>query len=112
MALTYQAKDLLYNHYTWKTDRREEPGAGDLDTSLLDPLEGFEVLLFATTFLDLYLPEHTVDDLHSLEFIFLHHLPPYLRAKNHIAVWLAKRSYFIQFTKNIKLYHQEMRNKR
>ena len=102
----YTQEDLLLKHYVWTIDNRGEAAGSDLGTETLDAMEGYEVLLFANTFLDAYMPDNTVEDLHSLEHIFLNHLPPYMSAKHDIARWLARNAYFITFTKNSKMYRQ------
>jgi hypothetical protein len=104
MALSYIKEDLLFNHYLWTVDRTGETGAADLNTMPLELAEGNEILSFANTFLDIYMPDHTIDDLHSLEVVLLHYLPQYVKAKNDVAAWLANKAYFLNFTKNVKLY--------
>lgn len=102
MNKAYIKEDLQYNHYAWNVDRRDDPAGLDLDAAELDLLQGYEVLLFANTFLTLYLPDNTVDDLHGLENVFVQHLPPYITTKKDIALWIAKNLSLLQIFKKIK----------
>ena len=105
--MPYIKEDLFFNHYVWNIDRRDEIDAADLNNMPLNHAEGYEFLLFANSFLDIYLPHNTIEDLYSLEFVLLHHLPPYIKAKSNVATWLASNTYFLTFTKNMQLYHHD-----
>lgn len=104
MESVYKKTDLLYNHYVYTVDRRDILQAQDLNEDLLDIEEGYEFLLFANTFLDLYVPDHNVDDLHAIEYIIVNNLPPYVRIKKDIAIWLAKNLHYISFAKRANHY--------
>ena len=98
MNTAYTKTDLRLRHYMWNIDRREVSTAYDLDNDPLNTLEGYEVLIFANTFLDLYLPDHNVLDLNGLEDVLANHLPSYLTTRRDIASWLGKNLYFIKYS--------------
>ena len=104
MNIEYTKAELSMKHYLWSSDRREDADAYDLDTMPLDILQGYEVLIFANTFLNLYLPHHTIKDLHHLEHALIEHLPHYVKAKRDVAAWLGKHLYFVRSGKTADIY--------
>lgn len=95
----YSDIDLRMKHYAWDVDRRGQPGCHDLNLDELDVLQGYEVLLYANSFLNLYVPDHTTDDLQVVEYMLFHFLPVNLRAKSEIATWMARRIRQFNFVK-------------
>jgi hypothetical protein len=93
MELNYNKSDLKLKHYTWTVDNRDNPAAHDLGTEIMDTGQGYEVLLFANTFLELYRPRHTIIDLRIVEIAIARHLPYTGMSKSEVAVWFGK--YFI-----------------
>jgi hypothetical protein len=104
MHISYTAHDLYYDHYLWTVDRRGQPGSLDLDTTPLDVWQGNEVVLFANTFLNLYVPGHTVEHLYGLEYMIARLLPPYVRSKSDIAIWLARNLKMLEVARRTKIY--------
>ena len=96
MKLDYTRGNLYFRHYLWTNDERENNDAYDLDMQPLDVLQGYEVLIFANTFLNLYLPDHTVTDLHHLEYALRDAVPYYLKSKHEISAHLAKHMYLVR----------------
>jgi hypothetical protein len=106
METVYKKEDLHFDHYVFTVDRRDMLQAKDLNEDLLDIEEGYELLLFVNTFLDLYVPDHTINDLHAVEYIFANNLPPYLRVKKDIAIWLAKNLHYLDFAKHANVFYK------
>lgn len=102
MRVKYQKDDLWLKHYTWTVDNRDDLSALDIGTELLDVLQGYEVLLFANTFLDMYFPEHTKNDLHFVEIAIAEHLPLNCRAKNDVSAWLGRHFTLPLTTQSLK----------
>jgi len=96
MRIDYTKTQLYFKHYLWSVDRREDIDTHDLDTQPLDVLQGFEVLIFANTFLNLYLPDHTITDLHNLEVALMGTEPHYMKSKKDIATYLARHIYLVR----------------
>jgi len=105
MKLEYTQADLRFKHYRFSVDNRNNPEAHDLDLEVLDLMQGYEVLIFANTFLNLFLPDHSVADLHNLEGVFLSMLPRNITTKRDIAAWLARHIYYIRFRSVPSMYH-------
>lgn len=89
MKTDYTKADMALQHYSWDIDRRDEPAGADLDTSALDRAQGYEVLLFANTFLNLYVPGHDRHDLQLVEHILMNEIPFSVSTKNTVAIWIA-----------------------
>ena len=104
MERPYTTSDLYFDHYLWNVNRSARPEAYDLDKTPLDVLEGHEVVAFANTFLELYVPGHTAEDLHSIEHVLLHMLPSYIVHKCDVANWLAKNLKMLEIARRTKMY--------
>jgi hypothetical protein len=106
MNINYTRSELCLRHYLWTIDRRKDNEAHDLDAQVLDILQGNEVLMFANTFLNRYLPGHTIQNLHNLEYALVTHLPNYLVTKRQIAEWLTENDHL--FTSDPRLQNLDL----
>ena len=82
---------LLFDDYFWDIDRRYARGCHDIGNEPLIFNQGYEVLLFAITFLELYQPCYTLGDLQAVEYLIRFKVPRYITAKNSVAFWIANQ---------------------
>lgn len=83
-----QKDDLVYNDYSWTVYQNDDPKVtGNPDDTLLNRMEGYEVLYFVNKFCEMHSLKQKASA-NKVERLIRNDVPSYIHSQNKVAEWI------------------------